>query len=43
MSKADKEPILDKITVLTEFCLLFEHIMSASSEKQKPIPSIIPA
>ena len=43
MAEADKEPIRDIISVLTEFCPLFEWKVSASSEKQKPVPSIIPA
>lgn len=43
MAEADKEPIRDIISVSTEFCPLFEWKMSASSEKQKPVPSIIPA
>ncbi len=43
MAEADKEPIRDIITVLTEFCPHFEWKVSASSEKQKSVPSNIPA
>ena len=43
MAEADKEPIRDIITVLTEFCPRFEWKVSASSGIQKSVPSNNPA